>query len=349
MLLKNCIAWFWLLSGLACNSKPSSTVSAAVEDSTFTNPLLPRGPDPWVIQKDSVYYYTHTQANRIAIYKTGKMSELGKASPVTIWTPPATGLWSKDIWAPEIHYLQGKWYVYFAADDGINDNHRIYVLENASADPLSGNWEFKGKMADTSADTWAIDASVFEYNGQLYCIWSGWEADINDKQNIYIAKMQNPWTIAGKRSMISTPTYSWEIIGAPPAVNEGPEALRNNQGNLLITYSASGCWTDSYSLGLLRLKTGGDPMNAGDWSKNTNPVFITNSGNQAFSPGHNGFFKSRDGKEDWIIYHANAAAGLGCKDARSPRMQSFGWNADGSPDFGQPAKIDMKIKKPSGE
>lgn len=347
MILKNCIPWLWLFFGLACNSKPDPA-SATAADSTFTNPLLPGGPDPWVFQKDSNYYYTHTLANRIAIYRTGKMSELGKAKPVTIWTPPATGPWSKDIWAPEIHYLQGKWYVYFAADDGINDNHRIYVLENASADPLSGNWEFKGKMADTSADNWAIDASVFEYNSQLYCIWSGWEADVNDKQNIYIAEMQNPWTI-GRRTLIATPTYSWETISAPPAVNEGPEALRNSRGDLFIVYSASGCWTDSYSLGLIRLKPGGDPMNAGDWSKNANPVFVTNPGNHAFSPGHNGFFKSRDGKEDWIIYHANAAAGQGCKNARSPRMQPFGWNADGSPDFGNPVNINTKIKKPSGE
>ncbi len=347
MILKTVVSILFFLSILTCSEK-SPDQPAPAADSTFTNPLLPGGPDPWVMQKDGNYYYTHTLANRIAIYRTGKMSELGKASPVTIWTPPSTGPYSRDIWAPEIHYLQGKWYVYFAADDGDNKNHRIYVLENASTDPLSGQWEFKGRMAD-SADRWAIDASVFEYKGTMYCIWSGWQADVNDRQNIYIAKMKNPWTIGSRRVMISTPAYDWEKVGAPPAINEGPEALINPGGDLFIVYSASGCWTENYSLGLLRLKPGSDPLDSAGWVKNSHPVFISNPSHGAFAPGHNGFFKSRDGKEDWIIYHANSAAGQGCKDARNPRMQPFTWNTDGSPDFGEPVMINTRIRKPSGE
>ena len=339
-----------LLTLSACKKASNggtTTIPPVTDTTTFSNPLLASGPDPWVTQKDNFYYYTQTFGNRVAILKTAKMSELSTAQVVTVWTPPATGLYSKNIWAPEMIFLQGKWYIYVAADDGTNANHRIYVLENASSDPLAGSWEFKGKIADPT-DKWAIDGDVFQYNGQLYMLWSGWPGDVNVEQDIYIAKLKNPWTIDGNRVLLSSPTLAWEKMGAPPAVNEGPEGIVHN-GKVFITYSASGCWTDDYSLGLLRLKDGGDPMNASDWTKSSTPIFIKNAGNGAYAPGHNGFFTSKDGTEYWIIYHANSSAGLGCGDARSPRMQKFTWNADGSPNFGEPVKINTKIKKPSGE
>lgn len=336
----------------ACN-KPVNNggggiVITPAPDTSFTNPLLTSGPDPWVIQKDTTYYYTNTFGNKLAIYKTNKMSTLVNAPLTTIWTPPTTGAYSKDIWAPELHYLQGKWYMYFAADSaGINSTHRIYVLENSSVDPTTGTWTLKGKVSDPS-DKWAIDASEFDYNGKSYLIWSGWQGDVDGEQDIFIASLSNPWTISGSRVLISSPTYAWEKNGAPPIVNEGPEALINN-GKLFITYSASGCWTDDYSLGLLTLKTGGNPLNPSDWVKSSTPVFVKKPENGAYGPGHNGFFKSRDGSEDWIIYHANPLSGQGCGNNRSPRMQKFTWNADGSPNFGEPAKINVPIKKPSGE
>ena len=340
-----------LVLSITCKKKPVNgtpyTSGTSAPDTTFTNPLLSSGPDPWVIQKDTNYYFMNTFVNKLAIYKTNKMSRLNYAPLTTAWTPPVSGSYSKDIWAPEIHNLQGKWYIYFAADDGDNKNHRIYVLENAAADPTTGTWEWKGKIAAVT-DKWAIDASEFDYNGQSYLIWSGWEGDVDGQQNIYIAKLSNPWTISGDRVMISSPTYDWEKKGAPPVVNEGPEALQHN-GRLFLTYSASGCWTDDYSLGLLTLKGNGNPMSPGDWVKTPEPVLSTRAENGAYAPGHNGFFISRDGKENWIIYHANSEANKGCGDARNPRMQQFSWNADGTPDFGVPVKINTPVRKPGGE
>ena len=318
---------------------------------TFTNPLLASGPDPWVIFKDGKYYYTNTLGNRIGLASTTKMSSLKNASLSTVWTPPASGPYSRELWAPELHYLQGKWYVYFAADDGNNEHHRMYVIENANPDPTKGYLTFKGKIADAT-DKWAIDGSVFEYKGKTYMVWSGWEGDVNVSQNIYIALMSNPWTISGDRVMLSTPTYDWEKMGHNaqlPTVNEGPEALVNPTGRLFLTYSASGCWTDDYALGLLSLKDGGDPLNAADWQKSATPVFTKSESAGAFGPGHNGFFKSLDQKEDWIIYHANSQPGQGCGDKRNVRMQRFTWKADGTPDFGRPVNIGVAQQAPSGE
>jgi GH43 family beta-xylosidase len=342
-----------IVAAPACKKKSAGYINPIdtipYPDKTFKNPLLTGGPDPWVIQKDTNYYYTNTLGNRIVIYKTSKMSKLRNAITTIIWSPPATGSYSKNIWAPEIHYVQNKWYIYFAADDGNNENHRMYVLENTSSDPLTGTWEFKGKITDPRDDKWAIDATRFDDSGQQYLIWSGWPGDIDGKQNIYIAKMKDPRTIEGNRVMISTPTYNWEVNGAPPQVNEAPQILKNSSGKIFLTYSASGCWTDDYALGLLSLKDGGDPLNPADWTKSSSPVFTTNSSGGVFGPGHNAFFMSRDNTENWIIYHANSSSGQGCGDSRSPRMQKFTWKSDGTPDFGSPLSINASIKIPSGE
>ncbi len=338
------------LFAFSCKRESNAQVTPPViaADTGFTNPLLSSGPDPWVIQKDTNYYFTHTTGVSLVIYQTSKMSDLKNAVIKTIWSPPVTGAYSKDIWAPELHYLQNKWYMYFAADSGSNNSHRIFVLENDSQDPMSDNWTFKGKVTDVS-DKWAIDATVFEYKNQLYMLWSGWQGNTNGEQDIYIAKMSDPVTISSNRVLISSPTYDWEKMGAPPTVNEGPEFLMNSKGNVFITYSASGCWTDNYCLGLLSLKENGDPMNITDWNKTATPVFTSFASGGAFAPGHNGFFKSRDGTEDWIIYHANSTAGQGCGNSRSPRMQKFTWNVDGTPNFGAPVSINVVLKKPSGE
>src|SRR5919204_4754702 len=81
---------------------------------TLTNPLLPVGPDPWVEYKDGVYYYMNTTIKNLTLWKTRSMADLKTAPKKVLWTPPASGPYSHDIWAPEIHYLQGKWYIYFA-------------------------------------------------------------------------------------------------------------------------------------------------------------------------------------------------------------------------------------------
>jgi GH43 family beta-xylosidase len=331
------------------------TVAVHSQDSlqTFTNPLLPTGADPFSFYKDGYYYYTHTTGNRIVIWKTKNLATLKTAEQKTIFTPSPGTAYSKEIWAPEIHFINGKWYAYFAADDGNNNNHRMYVLENESTDPMQGHWVFKGKVADPS-DKWAIDGDVFIHKKKLYMIWSGWEGDHNGQQNIYIAKMKNPWTIEGDRVRISSSDFDWEKHGDlhdsinPPHVNvnEGPQLLQNGK-RIFIIYSASGCWTDYYALGLLSFSGKKHLLDASKWKKAPQPVFKQSQQNGVYAPGHNSFFKSPDGKEDWILYHANSLPGQGCGRHRSPRAQKFKWNKDGTPDFGEPLMENTPVPIPS--
>jgi len=343
-----------LLSILLCAGAYGEAQESAPK--TFTNPLLPTGPDPWVEYKDGVYYYMNTTGTNLTVWRTPNIADLGTAEKKVLWQPPAAGPYSHDLWAPEIHFLSGKWYIYFAADGGSNQSHRIWVIENPSADPFQGGWTLKGKVAEAS-DKWAIDVSVFEDRGQLYIIWSGWAADTNDTQSIYIARLKNPWTVDGPRTRLSTPEYPWEKVGDvdqrkqpddPPHidVNEGPEVLKHN-GKLFLIYSASACWTDHYALGMLEAASGSDLLNLSSWKKSSKPVFQQSSEAGVYAPGHNGFFKSPDGKQDWIIYHANSKSGQGCGAHRSPRAQPFTWNADGTPNFGVPVGAGAAIPRPA--
>jgi len=316
-------------------------------ENTFTNPLLASGPDPWVVQKDDWYYVTHTTGKDLRLYRTKRMSDLRNAEVKTVWTPPAIGMNSKQIWAPEIHFLDGKWYFYYAADDGKNENHRMWVLENEAEDPFSGTWQDKGEV-ELPGDKWAIDGTAFEHNDNLYFIWSGWEGDVNVRQDIYIAKMTNPYTVDGDRILLSKPENEWEVKGGTPAINEAPQYLARGD-KLFIIYSASGCWTDDYSLGMLSADAAADPLDPSAWTKFPDPVFVKNAASQAYGPGHNSFFASPDGTEDWILYHANPEAGQGCGGNRSPRMQQFTWTVDGFPDFGNPVELGAAIDLPSGE
>ena len=350
--------WFLIgavLSVAACgksgggNPPPVTQPPPAVVDQ-FSNPLLPSGPDPWVIRKENFYYYTHTQGNKISLWRTSKMSELKNAPVQTVWNAPASGENVHNVWAPELHYLNNKWYLYYTA--GATPDHstqRSFVLENSSADPRTGSWTDRGKIADVTADFFAIDGTILSYNTKNYFIWSGHESATDKTQRLYIAVMSDPWTLSGSRQLISSPEFAWEKAGAPPAVNEAPQVLMNPDGKVFLIFSASGCWTDDYALGMLSLKTGGDPMNEADWAKSPQPVFVKNPANGVYGPGHNSFFTSADNKESWILYHANSASGQGCGDARNPRMQKFNWRQDGTPDFGLPLNINTRLDKPGGE
>ncbi len=317
----------------------------------LANPLLPSGPDPWVINHDGYFYFMSTTGRNLRILKTQNMADLKNAESKIVWTPPSSGPDSRDVWAPELHFLNGKWYIYFAADAGTNETHRIYALEGCSADPLGCQWTMKGKVEDQS-DKWAIDPTILQDNGQMYLLWSGWPGDKDGVQNIYIARLSDPWTVAGPRVLLSTPKYGWEKVGdrlpdqVPQHVNvnEAPETIERN-GKIFLTYSASGCWTDDYALGMLTAKAGSDLLNPSSWSKSSKPVFSSSSKAHVYAPGHNAFFQGSDGK-DWIVYHANSKPGQGCGDARSPRAQPFTWNPDGTPNFGTPVSLDTPLPRP---
>ncbi len=304
----------------------------------LSNPFLPSGQDPYVIFKDGWYYHVFVELPSgwcpIKVRKARTIAGLPAAESVIVWNPPHTGEGSFDIWAPELHYIYNRWYLYYSAADENGDNNRIYVLESDTQDAM-GSYHAKGKLSD-EIDKWAIDGTVLQKpSGELYFIWSGDDDQIphevtkSHPQDIYVTPMKNPWTLIGRRTCISKPEYAWEKNGPAP-INEGPQILERN-GIYYIVYSASHSLTDDYCLGLLINRTG-DILNPQAWEKYPEPVFQKTE--TVFGPGHCSFTTSPDGTENWIIYHSAKRKGSGWD--RQINVQKFFWTSDGFPVFGSP-------------
>ncbi|MGY0067068.1 family 43 glycosylhydrolase [Streptomyces sp. QTS137] len=313
---------------------------SCAQAASFGNPVkAQKGADPWIVRHDGNYHLISTSwTDVITIRKSATLAGLATAPSVQVWQGDAASRCC-NIWAPELHFINGRWYLYYVAGQNVSDynpTQRSHVLESAGSDPL-GPYTYRGQLNSS----WMLDPTVATINGQLHLFGS----THNGTQNVVAARMSNPYTVSSSFSTVSTPTYDWERQGA--AVNEGPEVLQRG-GRTFLVYSASGCWTPDYKLGRLSL-TGSDPTSASSWTKESTPVFQRSDGNGVYGPGHNGFFTSPDGSESWIVYHANDSAADGCDNGRTARAQKFTWNSDGSPNLGTPVRLGASWAGPSGE
>ncbi|MGP4097324.1 family 43 glycosylhydrolase [Nonomuraea sp. KM90] len=306
----------------------------------YTNPLAAQRADPHIFRHtDGYYYFTATapEYDRIVLRRATTIQGLATAPESVIWRKHSTGEMGAHIWAPEIHFINGKWYVYFAA--GRADDVwriRMYVLESAAANPLAGAWAERGRIT-TPWDTFSLDATTFVANGVRYLLWAQQEPGISTNSNLYIARMgASPWTITGATTRLTVPTLAWETRGYKVA--EGPSVLQRN-GRLFLTYSASA--TDAnYCLGLLTASASADPLQASSWTKSPNPVFASNAATSQYGPGHNSFTTSEDGQSDILVYHDRNYRDISGDPLNDPnrrtRVQKVYWRADGTPDFGIP-------------
>ena len=325
-------------------------VSTATSAQTFTNPILGEtAADPSIVRYNGYYYHVATNGSGIFVRKSATLTGFGSVQDQQVWPDP-TGVqpvpsYNQHIWAPELQLINGRWYIYYtAADQDNNARHRMFAIESSSLDPQEkGKYVFKGQLRPTT-DAWAIDGAVIQKDdGSLYFIWSGWAVEDPEgrEQNLYIAAMSNPWTISGDRVLISKPTFDWEARGM--ALNEAPQPLRLGTKYAVI-FSASGSWTQEYTLGLLT-NTDGNLLNPKSWVK-TGPVFRKNA--DVYGVGHPTFVKSPDGTENWMAYHAKRLSTDGWGD-RSMRAQEFYIASDGSLNLGVARSVSLAQPKPGGE
>lgn len=320
----------------------ASTPAAARPSETFTNPLLPLGPDPWVIRHGGYYYFTDTLGNRIELWKARYIVDLRSAPSTVVWRAPGYGPGSASLWAPELHFISGKWYIYYAASDKRHDNdahRRLYVLENAAPDPTKGHWQQLGPLRTTYA---GIDPTVFHAQHTLYLLYSAY---VGDHSDLILAPMKNPWTIGSPQVDIAHPAHRWQMHGGRKIL-EAPEVLKGPKGALFIVYSASACWSDHYALGMLSAARGANILDPASWHHFARPVFKSSPDHKVYGPGGANFFRSPDGTQTWMIYQAKSIRSGGCTH-RSPRIQQINWSANGTPIFGVPVRTGVPLPVPS--
>jgi GH43 family beta-xylosidase len=316
-----------------------SALPARAADVPFANPVVLQRADPQITRHTDGWYYfmaTVPEYDRLELRRARTIDALASAEPKTIWKKHDTGAMGSHIWAPELHAIDGRWYVYFAAGGAQKVwDIRIYVLENAAANPLEGEWIERGQLK-TNWESFALDATTFEHHGTRYLAWAQKDPKIKGNTNLYLAKMDSPTSIVGPQVMISKPDLPWEQIRY--WVNEGPAFLARN-GKVFLTYSAAGTGAE-YCMGMLTADANADLLDPKSWTKSPTPVFATSEANGVFGPGHNSFTVAADGKTDLLVYHARSYREIKGDPLHDPnrntRVQAFGWRADGAPDFGVP-------------
>ncbi len=326
--------------------------SASLDAGKFVNPIG-EGADPWVVrdEQNNRYLWCMSQGNRaIAIHTSDQLTSMGKKH--IVWRAPSSGPYSQEVWAPELHFIKGRWYVYFAASDGANENHLAYVLESKTDDPL-GEYELHGPLATgdgvdgRSPNVWAIDMTVLPHNGNLYAIWSGWDAPGTDRQFLYIAPMKSPTELSGTRvRLCNNSDYLWERTepkASERGLNEGPQVFQAG-GKSCVVYSCGASWLPTYKLGMLEL-VGSDPLDPSAWRKRSKAVFEGTE--EVYGVGHSCFVKSPDGTQWWHVYHAKRDRRPGWR--REIRVQPMKVDAEGYPVFGRPLTNERALDRPSGE
>lgn len=335
-----------------------SLVRVSEEEESYTNPVAldQEYPDPYIYYHETDGYYygmaTNIQedgsSSKLYLYKSRNMTDVFASGQRQLIAQPEPG---HSIWAPEIHFIDGKWYVYYSG------GMRGYVLENQNADPMSGTWVNKGKIfADGYENTEQIDGTVLKQNGKWYYIWCLWKVPEKDpedtmtRQTVVISEMENPWILKGDITVLSESEFDWESVGSngvpeiDSKTNEGPAVLQH-EGKTFVTYSGSYCHTQFYRMGMLSCDSSADPMDINNWTKSQEPVFQRNVDNGIWSTGHNSFTVSPDGNEAYLVYHGSITNQN--DDKRYPFIQKISFDSNGQPVFGEPDGRYRMLDKPA--
>jgi len=307
----------------------------------YNETWIPQRADPYVIKSENgKYYFTASlpEYDGIALRCADSLFDLASAEEVMVWKKHDKGIMSVHVWAPELHYLFGKWYIYFAAGD-VDDIWQIrpYVLECQSENPMVGPWVEKGMMQCADEDefsfrAFSLDGTVFENKGEYYYVWAEKVSVGKQISNLYIAKMESATKLATTQVLLTTPDYDWERVGF--WVNEGPGIIRDN-GKIYLTFSASETGI-AYCVGMLSVDENADLLDPANWTKKRKPVLTTNRERGIYGPGHNSFTVDADGNPI-MVYHARTEEKIEGNPLYNPNRHAMlmrvKWDENGEPLF----------------
>lgn len=288
----------------------------------FTNPVIENSKknntsDPYVIRSEDFYYHCFSNSEGVFITKAKKLTDIGKGETVKVYDSKS-GL--KNWYAPELHNIEGKWYIYASPDYG-NGEHRMTVLES---DAPMGDYKNLGIVKGLE-NRWGIDGTVLSYNNEMYFVWTCCI-------EMYIQKMDSVSSVLGEPVLLSKAKFPFELLNN--TINEGPAVLYRN-GKIFVVYSANDSICDDYCLGLLTFSGSGDILDVKNWTKSSEAVFKKTD--KIFGPGHCSFttVTENNAEIDYIVYHANTESGTGWQ-GRHVFIKPFLWDDNGMPVFGKP-------------
>lgn len=309
--------------------------------------------DPFITRgSDGHYYFTASYPmygkndkegyDRIILRRAKTIDALAESEEKVIWDENESETAFRFIWAPEIHEINGKWYVLFAASGSKNNVWDIdcHIIMCEGKDPYNDPWTDKGKFSACEGDDFSfrgfsLDMTQFECGGKHYVAW----AQNGGNSNVYLAGINpnEPWKTLTPAMLLTKPEYDWEKVRIP--VNEGPAAMIHG-GRIYLAFSASATGPE-YCIGLMYADENADLLDISSWTKLPTPLLTSDDLIGEYGPGHNSFVKDENG--DWIfVYHSRDEAcfrgecGYSQHDSlydpcRSARKRKVLWGADGMP------------------
>lgn len=283
----------------------------------YPNPFIMERADPYVIKHEDKYYFTASYPafksaengyDRIILRESDTLLGLADAEEKEIWHAHESGIMARHIWAPEIHFIDGKWYIFFAA--GEKDavwNIRPFVLM-CNGDPMKDEWTELGKMQASDGDevsfsSFSLDMTYFEHKDRHYLIWA---ESIGDS-SLFMAEINpaEPNKLISKPILLTKPEYDWEKVVY--RVNEGASVLKHGD-KIFVFFSASGTGSE-YCMGVLYADENSNLMDKSGWTKVSFPVLQTSDLEGESGPGHNSFTIDDNGNTV-IVYHSRPASHL---------------------------------------
>ena len=309
--------------------------------------------DPYITKgSDGYYYFTASYPmygasdregyDRVILRRAKTIEELATAEEIVIWDEKTDPNSFRYIWAPEIHEIDGQWYVLFTASVEKNNVWaiRCHMLACEGKDPYTDPWVNKGVMKAMDGDTmsftgFSLDMTYFECNGTHYVAW----AQSVGNSNVYLATInpEEPWQLTSHAMLLTKPEFYWERVSIP--VNEGPAVMVEN-GRVYLAFSASATGPE-YCIGLMYADETANLMSPASWTKLEYPLLTSEDLIGEYGPGHNSFVKDENG--DWVfVYHSRSETcykgecGYGTNDplydpCRSARIRKVQWTEDKMP------------------
>ncbi|MBQ7012218.1 MAG: family 43 glycosylhydrolase [Clostridia bacterium] len=291
---------------------------------TLENPIATFA-DPSVYYYDGWYYYTYSKdyAGKPGLWLTRavNIADLGKTEPMMVWSAAKAGSDMKSLWAPQIYFLDGKWYIYATcSNEGTAESARRYpyVWVGKGDLPLDG-YDLHGRVDnyDTSVQSY-LSPRIIEHGGIRYLVCGGFfrpedkVAGVKHYQRLFIGELETPTKFKTGMTVISEPSKSWEGTGKVK-IQEGPFPIYAPGGTLYIAYAAGETSGNEYCTGLLKFTgTENDKLtDRSKWQKLDKTLQFMDYDNKVYSPGAMVFVTEPDGTGLWGIFHVKLYPNVG--------------------------------------
>ncbi len=319
----------WDLSAVDFTNPGEYEIEGRIHQNRYEFPMAWHKADPAMCKWNGKYYFISTNDldnnHTLFIREADSIPELVTAQQICILDTTMYPHLGNLLWAPEMHVIKGKLYIFHAGTPGsfYCEQSHVMALKDGGNPIKASDWEMPRRVikADGSMlygpEGITLDETVFWSGGKLYAAWSQRQFQPVDLGAwLYIAEVDpdKPWQLKTEPQVLTVPEYGWENNHV--FVVEGPFALYRG-GKIYLTYS--GALVDStYVVGMLSMDDGADPLDPASWTKENYPLLTSRSVEGEFGPGHNAYVTDDDGLV-WNTYHA--------RPGRLPTLHSKDKNA----------------------